>query len=103
MTTMELAVGLLTASLLAAILAWGVSLVISYTRCADTATAAARYAAIGDDRKVEQVRQSAPAGASVQVFDRGNTVEAVVTVDEWFGVIGPIHLVGTATQLKEPR
>ncbi|MDR2619690.1 MAG: hypothetical protein LBC29_00945 [Propionibacteriaceae bacterium] len=103
MTTLELAVGLLTAALLAAILAWAVSLVVTYTRCSDTAAAVARYAAIGDSQKVNQAQQGAPAGANVQVFDHGRTVEVVVSSDEWFGLIGPIHLVGTATQLKEPQ
>jgi phosphohistidine phosphatase SixA len=100
---MELAIGLLTATLMAAILAWSVSLVVTYTRCSDTAAAVARYAAIGDTRKVEQAQQSAPKGSTVQVFDHGSTVEVIVAVDEWFGVIGPVHLSGSATQLKEPK
>ena len=103
MTTMELAVGIMAAMFLATILAWTVSLVVVQTQCSDSAAAIARYSAIADPAKVEQARGAAPQGANVSIRDRGNAIEVVVTVDRYLGVIGPIHLTGTATQLKEPR
>jgi hypothetical protein len=76
---------------------------VVYNHCSDTAAAVARYMAIGDTSKAKQARQNAPTGATISVIERSTTVEVVVSADERFGLIGPIHLVSSFTQLKEPK
>jgi hypothetical protein len=102
MVTFELAVGVLSAAILASILAWTISLAITYIRCADVAAQIARYAARDDDALGEEAQAKAPEGASVGVTEVGDFVHVEVAVDEWMGVLGPIHLVGHADQLREP-
>jgi hypothetical protein len=62
----------------------------------------ARHAARGDEALAAQAKANAPAGASVNVTQVGSFVHVEVAVDEWLGVLGPIHLVGQADQLREP-
>jgi hypothetical protein len=102
MVTFELAVSILSAAILASILAWGISLSITYIRCADVAAQMARYSARGDETLAAKAEANAPEGANVVVTRDGDFVHVEVAVDEWFGLLGPIHLVGQADQLREP-
>lgn len=102
MVTAELAIGLLTAAMAAAVAVFMVSLVMVQTRCGDTAAAMARQLARGDDRAAALARGTAPQGARVEVGHSASAVQVVVSVDEHLGRFGPFHLVGSAQAVLEP-
>jgi hypothetical protein len=102
MVTFELAVGILSATLVTTMLCWMVGLVTLHIRCADAASQVARYAARGDDAGVATAESRAPAGAQVRVDQSGDTVTVTVSAQSSLGSIGPITMTGSASMPKEP-
>ena len=102
MVTMELAVGILAAAMVAILLCWMVGLVTLHIRCADAASQVARYAARGDEAGVTAAEQRAPSGARVEIDRAGGTVTVTVSAQSSLGAIGPITMTGTAAMPQEP-
>jgi hypothetical protein len=102
MVTFELAVGLLSAAVLATALVWGISLVGEHIRCADTAAAVARFTARGDARAAALAAEEAPEGAQVEVLETAEAVKVTVSVAARMGRLGPIRLSASAVMPKEP-
>jgi hypothetical protein len=102
MVTFELAVGILSAAVLAMAMVWAISLVGAQIRCADTAAAVARFTARGDAAAAELAKEEAPEGAKVAVEQDAGAVRVTVSVDARAGRLGPIRLSATATMPKEP-
>jgi len=102
MVTFELAVGILSAALVATMLCWMVSLVTLHIRCADAASQVARSAARGDQAGVAQAESRAPAGAQVQINQADGVVTVTVSAQSSLGVIGPVTMTGVATMPLEP-
>jgi len=101
MVTAELAVGLLSAALITAVLAWTLSLVALQARCEMTATAIARQVARGDDAAAASARSAGPAGADVSI-SRGASIVVHVSARSSWGPIGPIEVAGRAELIPEP-
>lgn len=102
MVTAELAVGLLTVTLMAALLAWVVGLVGLQARCTGTAVAVARQYARGDDDGVRNAGEQRPAGAQVRVAESAGAVRVVVSVEKRWGALGPVTIEGRAQLTLEP-
>lgn len=102
MVTVELALGLLAAALVALALSWVVSLVSLQTACADTASQVARQLARGDDEAAADAEGNAPAGAVVQTSTDAGRISVEVSMDASLGPVGPVPLRGAATIAMEP-
>ena len=102
MVTAELAVGLLTATLVAAILAWVIGLAGLQARCNDTAAAVARQYARGDESAAIDASRAAPEGSSVQADVMSGQVRVVVVAKRSWGALGPISIEGRAQLTVEP-
>lgn len=102
MVTAELAIGILTATMLAIGLAWGVHLLAVHTECADVAAQVARAAARGDTAASDQAAQRAPTGAEVTVSKSDTQVHVQVSVTVSLGNIVSVTVTGQATMPKEP-
>ena len=103
MVTFELAVGVLSAAVVATIMCWLISLVGLQTACGDVAAQVARQLARGDDSAAEAVIRGAPRGARVTTTERAGQVQVRVDLDARWGQLGPVRLSGRATLPKEPR
>jgi len=102
MVTAELALGILTATMVAVVLCWGINLIVVQTECADVAAQIARAEARADSAAADQARGHAPAGATIEVTRPGGDVHVVVSVKARFGKLIGITVTGTATMPKEP-
>ena len=103
----ELAVVLPVLMVVLAIAVWVLTAVSGQLRCADAAGAGVRLAARGESRAAVEstVVATAPRGATVQVVERGEQVEVVVSVDlRPFGSrvrLPGVHVRGRAVALRE--
>jgi len=102
MVTAELAVGILSATMLAIGLCWGVSLIVAHTECADVAAQIARAEARDDATAAAQARQHVPDGATVAVDQVENQLRVRVSVSVSLGHLFSIDVSGTAVMPKEP-
>ena len=102
MVTAELAIGILTATMVAIALSWGVHLLAVQTECSDVAAQIARAEARGDSAAADEARQRAPSGAKVTVDTSGSGVQAKVAVAVAFGNLFAVTVTGDATMPKEP-
>jgi len=101
MVTAELAIGILSATVVAVFLAWGVNLLVVRTECADVASQIARAEARGDAPAAAQARGHAPDGAAINVDETGSQVVVTVEVSVSFGQIITVDVSGSATMPKE--
>ena len=102
MVTAELAIGILSATMLAVCLCWGVSLVVVHTECTDVAAQIARAEARGDAASSTEARGHAPDGATITVEETADQVQVSVSVPTSFGHLVTIIVNGHATMPKEP-
>lgn len=102
MVTVELAVGILTAALLASIMVWAVALVGVSVRCQDVAAQMVRQLSRGDREQADAARARAPEGAQLAVMLGQDRVRVVVTSEQRLGPIGPVRLSGQAEAMLEP-
>ena len=102
MVTAELAIGILSATMLAVFLCWGVSLVVVHTECADVAVQIARAEARGDAISSAEAKKHAPAAATVTVDKTGDQVRVTVSTPVTYGHFVTITVTGHATMPKEP-
>jgi len=101
MVTAELAIGILSATMVAVCLAWGINLLAVHTECADAAAQIARAEARGDAPASTQARGHAPSGASISVDQTGSQVVVTVGVPVSFGKLISVGVSGSATMPKE--
>ncbi|MCL2652723.1 MAG: hypothetical protein FWD63_02915 [Propionibacteriaceae bacterium] len=101
MVTAELAIGILSATMVALCLAWGINLLVVHTECADAAAQIARAEARGDAPASTQARGHTPPGAVINVDQTGSQVVVTVGVSVSFGHIGSVDVFGSATMPKE--
>ena len=66
------------------------------------ATLVARQVARGDTASARQAESNAPTGAKVSTTTSGGWVNVTVQVDRSLGRIGPVHLRGQARSPMEP-
>lgn len=102
MVTVELAVGLLTASLAVAVACWVVMLVVLQGRCEQVAGQVARQVARADDKAADEAKRRVPAGGRVEVSTTDRQVRVVVDAASSFGPIGPVRVTGRAVADLEP-
>jgi len=102
MVTAELAIGILSATMLAIGLMWGINLVIVHTECSDVAAQVARAEARGDAAAAAQARAHAPEGSTLEVEVVGNEVHVRVSVPVSLGHLLTITVSGDAVMPKEP-
>ena len=102
MVTAELAVSILTATMVAVVMCWGIHLIAIQTECRDIASQVARAEARGDYKAADEARQRAPQGASINVTRDGNDVEAEVSMQVRFGNLFSITVTGKAVMPREP-
>lgn len=102
MVTAELAIGILSATMLAVVLAWGIQLLALQTECADVAAQAARAAARGDQAGLAVAKGHAPNGAQVDVDTTGTQVDVTVSVKAAFGHLFSVPVTRHASMPKEP-
>ena len=93
----RIAHGMLTASLMAGMHGWTVSLVALQARCSDAAGQIVRQLARGDQEAAQEAEQHVPEGARVQVVEAGQQITVQVAVDARWGALGPIEIEGRAT------
>lgn len=96
MVTFELAVGLLTAVLLAGVLGWGISLIALQQRCTDVAGQIARQVARGDQEAADRAAELVPEQARVETRRESELVRVQVIVAARWGVLGPVEIRGEA-------
>ena len=102
MVTAELAIGILSATMLAVCLCWGVSLVVVHTECTDVAAQIARADARGDKASSTEAKKHAPAGSTIAVEKTGDQVNVSVSVPVTYGHLVTITVKGHATMPREP-
>ncbi len=103
MVTFELAVGVLSVVVLAALLGWGVNLVALQARCTDVAGQVARQLARGDESAADEAKALAPVDSVVLVEQDARLVRVSVTVDARWGYFGPVSVTGRASAPAEGR
>ncbi|MCL2490333.1 MAG: hypothetical protein FWF36_06390 [Propionibacteriaceae bacterium] len=101
MVTAELAIGILSATMVAVCLSWGINLLAVHTECADVAAQIARAEARGDAPASTLARGHAPTGASISIDQTGSQVVVTVGVPVSFGHIASVGVSGSATMPKE--
>jgi len=101
MVTAELAIGILSATMVAVCLAWGINLLVVHTECADAAAQIARAEARGDAPASTQARGHAPTGAVIDIDQTGSQVVVTVGVSVPFGHITSVGVSGSGTMPKE--
>jgi len=101
MVTAELAIGILSATMVAVCLAWAINLLAVHTECADAAAQIARAEARGDAPAATQARGHAPSGATINVDQSGSEVVVTVGVTVAFGHLVSMDVSGSATMPKE--
>ncbi|MCC2594389.1 hypothetical protein LKO27_13345 [Tessaracoccus sp. OS52] len=96
MVTVELAVGFVTTTVLAAVLLGLVMLGVAQAACARTSSEVARQLARGDQAAAERAQQEAPEGARVEADDVGDGVEVSVTTPVDVFRMGVIQVSATS-------
>jgi len=102
MVTAELAIGILSATMLAIFLCWGVSIVVVHTEVTDVAAQIARADARGDKASSAEAKTHAPDGATIEVEKTGDQVRVSVSVPVTYGHFITINVKGHATMPREP-
>ncbi|MFC2624080.1 MAG: TadE family type IV pilus minor pilin [Propionibacterium acidifaciens] len=103
MVTVELAVSILSAALMASCLCWVIGVVGAQMRCQDSAVAIARQLARGDEAAAERARASVPPGSEVLTDVDDGVVRVSVTDELRWGRLGPVRVSGRATVTEEPH
>lgn len=103
MVTVELAVSILSAALIASCLCWVIGVVGAQMRCQDSAVAIARQLARGDEVAAERARASVPPGSEVLTSVDDGVVQVSVTDELRWGRLGPVRVSGRATVTEEPH
>jgi len=103
MVTAELAIGLLTATMVTVVLCWGVNLLSISTQCADVAAQIARAEARADKAATAIARQHLPAGAAVTVDITQTEVRVRVELVVRLGHLLSLPVSGRAVMPREPR
>ncbi len=101
MVTAELAVGVLSAALIAGMLCWVLVLIGLRTTCQDTAAQMARQLARGDRPAAQRARESIP-DAQVNVDTRDEDIIVTVSAKANWGALGPIVVQASASVTREP-
>jgi len=101
MVTAELAIGILSTTMLAIGLCWGISLIVVHTECADAAAQIARAEARGDVDATVQARQHVPNGATIAIDHTDGQVGVTVSVPVSLGHVLRIQVSGMAVMPKE--
>jgi len=101
MVTAELAIGILSATMVAVCLAWAINLLVVHTECADAAAQIARAESRGDAPASTQAKGHAPSGADIKVDATGSQVVVTVGVAVSFGHFISVDVSGSATMPKE--
>jgi len=102
MVTAELAIGILSAAMVAITICWGLHVIAVQTECADAASQIARAEARADSAAAKQARGHVPDGAAVDVEKTGTQVNVTVSVPVSLGHLLTITATGRATMPKEP-
>ena len=102
MVTAELALGILTATMMAVMLAWGIHLIVVQTECSDVAAQVARAEARHDSASASAARERAPAGAAVDLATVDGHVVVEVSLPVSFGRVVSVTIVGRAVMPMEP-
>ena len=102
MVTVELAIGVVAATLVAAFLASLTLLGVAQAACAETASQVARQTARGDDEAVREAKGKAPAGAVVEASSDGRGVSVRVTAPFRVLSVPPVELSAAAWAAYEP-
>lgn len=103
MVTVELAIGVMTACLVAALLGWGIGLIGLQARCSESASQIARQLGRDDQQAADEARLRVPDGAEVRVTSGNTTVEVLVTAQASWGRFGPVTVQGRATAPTQGR
>ena len=90
MVTVELAVGLVTATVLTAVLAGVVSLGVTQAMCARTSSEMARQLARGDTQAAQVAERRASAGAQSAVTTDSDGITVAVSMPVALPGIGPV-------------
>ena len=101
MVTAELAIGILSATMVAICLAWAINLLVVHTECADAAAQIARAEARGDAPAAAEARGHVPNGSTINVDASGSQVLVTVEVPVSFGHFISVDVSGSATMPKE--
>jgi len=101
MVTAELAIGILSATMVAICLAWAINLLAVHTECSDAAAQIARAEARGDAPASAQAKGHVPSGAEINIDQTGSQVVVTVDVKVAFGNFVSMDVSGTATMPKE--
>lgn len=101
MVTAELAVGILSAALIALMLCWVLVLIGLRTNCQDTAAQMARQLARGDTAAAQRAREAVP-DSRVDVQTRGEDIVVTVSADARWGALGPVVVHASASVTREP-
>jgi len=102
MVTAELAIGILSATMLAIGLCWSISLIVIHTECADAAAQIARAEARDDATASAQATQHVPGGATIAIDHTDGQERVTVSVLVSLGHVFRIQVSGTAVMPKEP-
>jgi len=103
MVTLELAVSILSAAMIAVVMCWGIHLIAVQTECSDIAAQVARAEARGDSKASSEARKRAPSDAVINVRTTGNGVVTVqVSVQARFGSVISMKVTGRAVMPVEP-
>ena len=102
MVTVELAIGVVAATLVAAFLTSLTLLGVAQAACAETASQVARQTARGDDAAVREAEGRAPAGAVVEVARDGTGVSVRVTAPFRLLSLPAVELSAAAWAAYEP-
>lgn len=103
MVTFELAVGILSAAVVATVIGWGISLLMLQSRCTDVAGQIARQLGRGDTAAAAKLESLAPARAAIITDEKPEEVMVRVTVDARFGVLGPLTVTGSGISPRQGR
>lgn len=102
MVTVELAIGVLAATFVAAFLVSLTLLGVAQAACAETASQVARQTARGDDAAAAEARDHAPVGAVVRVSRDGPGVRTVVRAPFRLLTLPAVELSAEAWAAYEP-
>lgn len=102
LVTVELAIGFLTAAILATCLA-GISLLgVAQATVSESSAQLARQAARSDEAALRAARARAPEGAVIDVLRGSDGVTATVTMAVEVPAVGPVEVAATSWAAYEP-
>ena len=99
MVTFELAIGILSAAVVATVIGWGISLLMLQSRCTDVAGQIARQLGRGDTAAAGKLESL----AAIITDEKPEEVMVRVTVDARFGVLGPLTVTGSGISPRQGR